>query len=112
MERKREIGTIRAVGGKRTFLIQLIGIEVALVFLSAMVIGLLIGGASSLALNALGYIPSNDYIRSLFGGGAIVARLSIAGILRQLALASVIYLAALFFPLRKILSFTPLQALS
>lgn len=98
MERTREIGTIRAVGGQRGFVLRLFLLETILLSLLFGGLGALLGGAVVATLNAVGIPATHDVLYFLFAGPALHPTLSAGTVLFALGLVLAVALLATLYP--------------
>ncbi|MEW6547948.1 MAG: FtsX-like permease family protein [Spirochaetota bacterium] len=68
-ERIPEIGTIRALGGTKSFIMRMIGLETFTIALAAGVVGLALSASAVLVLGSVGIPIANEFLRALAGGG-------------------------------------------
>jgi len=111
LERKKEIGTMRSIGASKEKVSLLIGYEVFLVLFGSALIGIIVGWLCILFLNKSGYELSNLYLQLLFGGGAIQGDVSILLFVAHIGGAVAIFIIALVYPLKKVLTLTPVKAM-
>ena len=112
LERRAEIGTMRALGAPRGRVALMIGLETLLVVTGAATLGIAAGALGVRLLNGAGYVVGNQYLAILFGGepvrGTVTAGLVGAHLLAALGLSA----AALVYPLKKALDVTPREAMA
>mgnify|MGYP006280552237 CR=1 FL=1 len=112
LERRAEIGTMRALGAPRGRVARMIGLETLLVVTGAATLGIAAGALGVRLLNGAGYVVGNQYLAILFGGepvrGTVTAGLVGAHLLAALGLSA----AALVYPLKKALDVTPREAMA
>ncbi|MFP4644822.1 MAG: ABC transporter permease [Spirochaetales bacterium] len=112
LERTGEIGTMRALGATRLRVSVLILVETLMVVLGSAVVGIILGIGSSLLLNSANVVVDNPYIRILFGGEAVNARLSAALMTAHLIGGFALALASVVYPLKRALCIVPVQAMT
>ena len=111
VERTSEIGTMRALGGEKSFIRRLFLAETLLLnipfSLGAMVLGL----AAVLALKARGLPLPDNVSQYLIGGGPLALRLAAAPFLEALAVVVAVSILATLYPIRLATGITPLAAM-
>jgi len=98
MERTREIGTMRAIGGQRGFVLRLFLLETVLLGLLFGGLGALLGGAVVAALHAAGIPATHDVLYFLFAGPALHPTLSVGTVVFALGLVLTVALLATLYP--------------
>src|SRR6056297_2000334 len=71
LERREEIGTLRAVGATRSRVALLIFFETLLIVFASALVGIALGAYAVGRLNQAALIPENQYITLLYGGNPI-----------------------------------------
>ncbi|MBN2324382.1 MAG: ABC transporter permease [Spirochaetes bacterium] len=112
MERTSEIGTIRAIGAKKSF--------VTLMFLSETLVLNVIAGIAGIAVSAvliliagrIGIALPGPVSQFLIGGGRLYPTLSLSTVGQALLIIVVITILATLYPLRVATRVTPLVAMS
>ncbi len=112
MERTAEIGTIRAIGAKKSF--------VTLMFLSETLVLNIIAGIAGIAVSAVliliaghfGIALPGPVSQFLIGGGRLYPELRLATVGQALVIIVVITVLATLYPLRVATRVTPLRAMS
>jgi putative ABC transport system permease protein len=111
VERTSEIGTMRALGGEKSFIRRLFLAETLLLnipfSLGAMVLGLI----AVLAAGAGGLPLPDSVSQYLIGGGALPLRLSAAPFLEALVIVLAVSVIATLYPIRVATGITPLAAM-
>lgn len=110
-ERISEIGTMRAIGARKRFILNMIGAEtvaLATVFGCA---GVMLGMVSLSILGATGIRASNTFLRILFGGDLLRPEISAGSIIFSLIMVVVIAVVASLYPLSVALRISPRQAM-
>jgi len=110
-ERIAEIGTVRAIGGQRSFVRGMITIEVLMITLVFGIIGMALGSAIIGIFNVVGIGASNLFLRILFGGSVLKPILSISSLFGSLIIVAVIGVVASLYPASVALGITPVQAM-
>jgi ABC-type lipoprotein release transport system permease subunit len=118
VERTSEIGTMRALGGEKSFIRRLFLAETLLLnipfSLGAMALSLAAVLATGVAgVAGPGGLPLPDSISQyLIGGGALPLRLAAAPFLEALAIVGAVSVLATLYPIRVATAITPLAAMS
>jgi putative ABC transport system permease protein len=111
-ERRREIGTMAALGTGRRVITSVLLVEGAVLALVAGAVGAGIGGSVVATLARTGVALDAEAFRWLVGGPAVVPRLEIGAVLATLAgLVAVVTIAG-WFPARRAARLLPIDALS
>jgi len=96
IERTREIGTLRAIGAQRTFVLRMFFVETMTIGLLASVIGSLLAVALLALLNARGLASPSDFVSFIFGGPRLYPNVSVS---TAIVAPIVVSLLALIFTL-------------
>ncbi len=112
LERRKEIGTMRALGASRARVSLMVSIESMIVMVGAAFLGILLGVCITLVFNRFHFSTDNQYIEILFGGGSLQARASISLVVAHLIGAVFLAAVALLYPLRYALRIPPAAAMS
>jgi ABC-type antimicrobial peptide transport system permease subunit len=113
LQRVKEIGTMRAIGTQRRFVVIMLLVEIAAVGIVFGLAGALLGGGVVALIRAAGGIPATtDMLYFVFSGPALFPKLyptSVAGSLLVVLLVSV--LSALY-PALLAMRVTPVEAMA
>jgi putative ABC transport system permease protein len=112
VERTGEIGTMRAIGGDKSFIRGLFVAETLIVDLSAALVAMLAAAITILAVGRRGVILPDTIAQFLVGGGSVPLVASPAPFLEALAAVVVVSILATIYPVRVATSITPLKAMS
>lgn len=112
LERRKEIGTMRALGAQRSTVSLMVVLETSLIVFGSMTFGILMGSAIVTSLNILDLSINNRYLKLLFGGGSVRGSIDLALLAWHLLASVLLALLASVYPLRKVLSLTPVKAMS
>ena len=110
-ERIAEIGTVRAIGGQKSFVRGMITIEVLMITVVFGVIGMALGTAIVAVFNTVGIQTSSLFLKILFGGDTLKPVLSIASLFTSLGVVAVIGVIASLYPASVALGIAPVQAM-
>jgi putative ABC transport system permease protein len=112
LERTKEIGTMRALGGGKGRIGGMIALETLIVVTGAGLLGILAGAVGVEVLNGAEVVVQNQYIRILFGGesvqGSVSASLVVNHIVAAIALAAV----SVLYPLKRAFAVSPREAMA
>jgi ABC-type lipoprotein release transport system permease subunit len=112
MERTSEIGTIRAIGAKKSFVNLMFLSETLVLNVIAGLIGIVVSAVLILIAGRVGIALPGPVSQFLIGGGRLYPELSIATVGQALLIIVVITILATLYPLRVATKVTPLKAMS
>ena len=112
MERTAEIGTMRAIGAKRSFVKRLFYTESFLLSFIGAVCGIALAVIVGLIFNALGIRFSSETLAIMFGGYKIQTAISIGAVLSTLGAMLAAGLVANWYPVGLALKVSPLEAIN
>ena len=112
MERTAEIGTMRAIGAKQSFVRRLFYTESFLLSFIGAACGIVLAVIAGLLFNALGIRFSNEIVAALFGGYKLQTAVSLTAILSTLGAMLAAGLIANWYPVRLALKISPLEAIN
>lgn len=110
-ERIPEIGTIRAIGGSRTFVRKMIMWETLTISILSGLLGAFIGALIIAAVNAIGIGSTNMFFGILFGGATLHPVLSVQSVLWSLASTVFIGVISSLYPTIIALRISPVRAM-
>jgi ABC-type lipoprotein release transport system permease subunit len=110
-ERTKEIGTMRAIGAQKGFILQMFVCEAVLLGLLASGIGVLLGALTITAINSLNIPIANDGMRLFMMANTLRFSLHSSQIISTLVLFSVITGLAALYPAFKAAGLRPVEAL-
>ena len=112
LQRVKEIGTLRAIGAQRRFVLAMVLVEVVT---TGLVFGALGAGLGILLVHAVGWsggIPAtNDTMYFLFSGPALRPRLGTASLAASVAIVFAVSVLSALYPALLAMRVTPLQAM-
>jgi len=111
-ERYGEIGTMRAIGAKKSFVRQMISLETLMITLIFGIIGVVIGILIIVVLAAVGIQSSNQFMQILLGGDVFRPEISGMAIVVSLLTVSIVGLIASLYPVSVALKVSPLEAMN
>ena len=110
-ERTKEIGTMRAIGAKKSFIIQMFLCEAVMLGFIASFIGVVLGGAVILLINSLHIPISSDGIRLFLMANTLKFSLHLSQVVSTILLFSFITGLAALYPAFKAAKLRPVDAL-
>lgn len=111
LERKNEIGTMRAMGAPKSKVATLISYEVGIVILGSALLGIVLSVAGVGIVNSLQPRPDNYYLQLLFGGSSIRGQITSELLVFHIGAALLVSVISLIYPLKKILGLSPVRAM-
>jgi ABC-type antimicrobial peptide transport system permease subunit len=113
LQRVKEIGTMRAIGAQRRFVLVMLLVETATVGLVFGLAGAALGGAGVWLVRAVGGIPAtNDMLNFLFAGPALLPALGGASVAVSLVIVVVVSVLSGFYPALLAMRVTPVEAMA
>ena len=112
MERTSEIGTIRAIGAKKSFVTLMFLSETLVLNVIAGIAGIVVSAVLILIAGRVGIALPGPVSQFLIGGGRLYPELSLATVGQALLIIVVITILATLYPLRVATRVTPLKAMS
>jgi ABC-type antimicrobial peptide transport system permease subunit len=112
VERTAEIGTMRALGGEKSFVRRLFLTETLLLNVTAGLVGLLLCLVLVLAFGRSGLPLPDTVAQFLIGGGTLPLALSPVPFVVALAVVAAVSVMATLYPIRVATKITPLAAMS
>lgn len=110
-ERIPEIGTLRAIGAKKSFVRRMVLLETSFLTVISGAAGLAIGAVVMLALGKTGIKAPNLFFEALFAGGVLMPRMSIAAAIKAFAWILGMSLASSLYPIAVALRIKPVVAM-
>ncbi len=112
-ERQNEIGTMRAIGARRRFVVGILAAEATMLAVASAAVGSTAASAFCFALEAAGGAPlGNELLASLFGGPRFAPPITPTSVGIGVGATLAMSLLALWPPLRQALSIQPAEAMS
>ena len=112
LQRVKEIGTMRAVGAQRRFVLIMLIVETVAVGLAFGAVGAALGAGIVWAIGASGGIPAtNDQLYFFFSGPSLVPRLGTSSLAVSLAIVLVVSIASGLYPALIAAKVSPLEAM-
>jgi ABC-type lipoprotein release transport system permease subunit len=112
LERVQEIGTLRAVGAQRRFIVGMLVIESVVIGALFGLLGAAVGAAIVWALGRVGIPAANDIFTFFFSGPRLHPELGAASLVSSLAIVLVVSAISSFYPAWLAMRVTPRQAMA
>jgi putative ABC transport system permease protein len=112
MERKKEIGTMRAIGAGKGFVSAMFTSEITVLSLVFGLIGQLLGLLVLAIVNLIGIEAGNSLVEILFAGPVLKPVVQLSTLAADLAIVVVIGIIANLYPVSVALKIQPVQAIS
>jgi len=113
LQRVKEIGTMRAIGAQRAFVVVMLLVEIGTIGIVFGLAGAALGGAVVRAIRALGGIPATtDMLYFVFSGPALLPRLGTASLVGSLVLVVVVAVLSGLYPALIAMKVTPVEAMA
>jgi ABC-type lipoprotein release transport system permease subunit len=111
LERVREIGTLRAVGAQRRFVLAMLVLESVVVGLAFGTIGALVGGALVTTLGKVGIPAFNDVFMFFFSGPRLYPALGTQNLLFALVVVLIVSVVSSIYPAWIAMRISPREAM-
>jgi ABC-type lipoprotein release transport system permease subunit len=111
LERVREIGTLRAVGAQRRFILAMIVLESIVIGISSGTLGALIGGAVLLVLGKVGIPAASDVMSFFFSGPRLYPSVGVSQLLFALVTVLVVSVVSGIYPAWLAMRVSPREAM-
>ena len=111
MERISEIGTMRAIGAKKSFVRQLITTETMLITLFFGIIGTFLGFVVVKVLQNIGITAPNYFFVILFGGEKLYPIISLSSLLISLGALISVGIISSIYPVQLANKISPIRAI-
>jgi ABC-type lipoprotein release transport system permease subunit len=113
LQRVKEVGTMRAIGAQRRFVVAMLLVEIIAVSVVFGLAGAALGGGVVALIRASGGIPATtDLLFFLFSGPALMPRLGGASVAASLILVLGVAIASALYPAWIAMRVTPVEAMS
>jgi len=110
-ERIGEIGTMRAIGARRSFVRGMITLETLMISLVFGLIGIILGSGIIGMLNLTGIEATSMFLQVLFGGSVLTPVVSTGSVLTSLLVVIVVGIIASLYPVSVALKIEPVRAM-
>jgi ABC-type lipoprotein release transport system permease subunit len=112
LERVKEIGTLRAIGAQRRFIIGMLLLETTAVGLAFGAVGALLGAGAVALIRTAGGIPAtNDQMYFFYSGPSLMPHLGVVSLAVSLAIVFVVSVLSGLYPALIATRVTPLEAM-
>jgi ABC-type lipoprotein release transport system permease subunit len=113
LQRVKEVGTMRAIGAQRRFVVAMLLVEIVAVSVIFGLVGAAMGGGVVALIRAAGGIPATtDLLFFLFSGPALLPRLGGVAVAASLILVLGVAIASALYPAWIAMRVTPVEAMS
>lgn len=111
LDRIPETGTLRAIGGKKIFIIRQFMSETMILTVLAGILGILLGLFFNLLINKLNITLTNTYLIQIFGGNTLKTIITAPNIVKCLVLSVVLGIIGWIYPVKISIDVSPVQAM-
>ena len=111
LDRIHETGTLRAIGGKKIFIIRQFMSETMILTVLAGILGILLGLFFNLLINKLNITLTNTYLIQIFGGNTLKTIITAPNIVKCLVLSVVLGIIGWIYPVKISMDVSPVQAM-
>ena len=113
LQRVKEIGTMRAIGAQRRFVLLMLLVETVTVGLVFGLLGAALGGLTVWVVRAVGGIPAtSDMLNFLFAGPALFPTLGLGAVVSSLVSVILVSVLSGFYPALLAMRVTPVEAMA
>ena len=110
-ERIGEIGTMRAIGARKSFVRSMITLETLLITLIFGLVGAAAGIIITAVLGKVGFTATNNFLQVLMGGKVFHPVVSVSAVVMSLIIVSGIGIFASLYPVSVALKISPVKAM-
>lgn len=111
-ERTNEIGTMRALGAKKSYIRNMISLETILITIIFGILGIIIGVGALAIASQVGIQATGTFTKIILGGDIFIPQVSGMGIVISIIAISVISVFSSLYPVQVALRISPRQAMS
>ena len=111
-ERFGEIGTMRAIGAKKSFVRQMITLETMIISLTFGILGVLVGIIIIVVVRMVGIEATNQFLQLLLGGAIFRPEVSVSAIFSSVIAITLVGIIASLYPVSIALKVSPLEAMN
>lgn len=113
LQRVKEIGTMRAIGTQRRFVVMMLLVEIAAVGIVFGLAGALLGGGVVALIRAVGGIPATtDMLYFVFSGPALFPELYATSVVGSLVVVLLVSILSALYPALLAMRVTPVEAMA
>ena len=110
-ERIGEIGTMRAIGAKKSFIRGMITMETLMITVMFGMLGAALGIIITAVLGAVGFTATNDFLQVLMGGKVFHPVVSVSAVVLSLVIVGGVGILASLYPVSVALKISPVKAM-
>lgn len=110
-ERIGEIGTMRAIGARKSFIRRMIMVETLMITISFGVIGAFLGMVITWIIGAAGFTATNEFFQVIMGGKIFHPVVSAKAVVLSLFIIGAIGVFASLYPVSVALKISPVKAM-
>ena len=110
-ERIGEIGTMRAIGAKKSFVRSMITLETLMITVMFGILGAVLGIIITSILGAVGFTATNDFLQVLMGGKVFKPVVSVRAVVQSLVIVAGVGILASLYPVAIALKISPVKAM-
>ena len=111
-ERYGEIGTMRAIGAKKSFVRNMITLETMMITLTFGALGVLFGIVILVIFRIVGIEATNQFLQILLGGAIFRPSISVSAIFTSVLSVTIVGIVASLYPVSIALKISPLEAMN
>jgi ABC-type lipoprotein release transport system permease subunit len=111
LQRVREVGTLRAIGAQRSFVLNMVLVETLVLGLVFGTVGATVGGAIMQFLGRVGIPASNEALYFFFSGPRLFPSLHVSNLVEAFVIVLVVSALSTFYPAFLATRVSPLQAM-
>ncbi|MCQ2585360.1 MAG: ABC transporter permease [Treponema sp.] len=111
LDRIPETGTLRAIGGKKNFIILQFMSETMILTILAGILGIFLGFIFNFLINKLNITLTNTYLVQIFGGNTLKTIITVSNIIKCLILSVILGIIGWIYPVKISMDVSPVQAM-
>ncbi len=111
-ERFGEIGTMRAIGAKKSFVRQMVTLETMIISLAFGLLGVIVGIIVIMIFRIVGIEATNQFLQILLGGSIFRPSISVSAIFSSVIAITLVGIIASLYPVSIALKVSPLEAMN
>lgn len=111
MERVREIGTMRAIGAQRGFILKMFLVETVALSVIFMIVGAILGSLWVMGIQSEGIPATQDVLYFLFGGPVLRPPLELGHVISAVTLVMVVTVVSTLYTARIAVRISPIEAM-
>ncbi|MCX8058197.1 MAG: FtsX-like permease family protein [Spirochaetes bacterium] len=110
-ERTAEIGTIRAIGGSKSFIAKQYIYESLIVTIFFTILGIIIGAVVVFIIGKVGISLPKNFAQMMYGGGKLFFKLTSSSLISIFIILILVTILSTLYPLKVATKITPLKAM-